>query len=66
MTENDYIAEYIKEEYPNLLGVDFALWKMGRIAVDIGRKIVKAFNNEDWSKYSKYTLQNEEESEVQK
>lgn len=50
MTENDYIAEYIKEKYPTLLGLDFAMWKVGKIAVDAGRKIVEAFNNVDWSK----------------
>lgn len=27
MTENDYIAEYVKEKYPNILGCDFAMWK---------------------------------------
>ncbi len=50
MTENDYIAEYIKEKYPTLLGLDFAMWKVGRIAVDASRKIVEVFNNVDWSK----------------
>ena len=30
MSENDYIAEYIKEKYPRLLGVEFAFWKIGR------------------------------------
>lgn len=50
MTENDYIAEYIKEKYPTLLGLDFAKWKVGKIAVDVGRKIVETFNNVDWSK----------------
>ena len=27
MTDNDYIAEYIREKYPSLLGFDFGLWK---------------------------------------
>ena len=30
MSDNDYIAEYIKEKYPTLLGFDFAMWKLGR------------------------------------
>lgn len=30
MTENDYIAEYIREKYPRLLGIGFTLWKIGR------------------------------------
>ena len=52
MTDNDYIAEYIKENYPTLLGLDFALWKMGKITFNVGRKIVEVFNNVDWSKYT--------------
>lgn len=43
MTNNDYIAEYVKEKYPNILGFDFEVWKM-----------IKAFSNAinsvDWSK----------------
>lgn len=50
MTENDYIAEYIKERYPTLLGLDFAKWKVEKIAVNAGRKIVEVFNTVDWSK----------------
>ncbi len=31
MTENDYIAEYVKERCPELLNtVDFNLWKLRR------------------------------------
>ena len=52
MTENDYIAEYIKEKYPTLLGFDFTLWKMGKIPVNGGRKIVEVFNTVDWSKFN--------------
>lgn len=31
MTENDYIAEYVKERYPLLLGFEFYLWKSIKI-----------------------------------
>ena len=30
MTENDYVAEYIREKYPRLLGIDFTIWKTRR------------------------------------
>lgn len=30
MTDNDYIAEYVKEKHNGLLGFDFAVWKMAR------------------------------------
>lgn len=63
MTENDYIAEYIKEKYPTLLGADFAFWKIGKMAFNVGRRIAEAFNNVDWSKLN---LSDEEESEEQK
>lgn len=28
MSENDYIAEYVKQKHPNILGIDFAIWKI--------------------------------------
>lgn len=31
MTDNDYIAQYIKEKHPSLLGFDFYIWKMCRV-----------------------------------
>ena len=38
MTENDYIAEYIREKYPKLLGMDYTCWKIARsISVTITR-----------------------------
>lgn len=30
MSENDYIAEYVKEKYPNILGISYVLWRTGR------------------------------------
>ena len=60
MTENDYIAEYIKEKHPTLLGLDFAFWKMGKMAVNASNRIARAFNNMDWSKS---TFSNEEEND---
>ena len=26
MTENDYIAEYVREKHPSILGFDFCMW----------------------------------------
>ena len=34
MTDNDYIAQYIKEKYPSLLGFDFGIWRMCRVIGD--------------------------------
>ena len=47
MTENDYIAEYIKEKHPGLLGVDFAACKLGKIISEAASSIVKFFNEVD-------------------
>ena len=45
MSENDYIAEYIKEKYPRLLGVEFAFWKVGRAIQTMAQDIVEVFKN---------------------
>ena len=45
MTENDYIAEYVKEKHPGLLGADFALWRMGRGLVEFGIALREAILN---------------------
>ena len=49
MTQNDYIAEYIKEKHPSLLGADFAIWKFGRIFTEYSKEIIDTFNHIDWS-----------------
>lgn len=45
MSENDYIAEYIKEKYPRLLGVEFAIWKCGRAIQTMAQDIIEVFKN---------------------
>ena len=49
MTQNDYIAEYIKERHPSLLGTDFAIWKFGRAFAEATKKITDALKPIDWS-----------------
>lgn len=48
MTENDYIAEYVKEKHPGLLGVDFALWKAGKVAIETIRSFRSPLESIDW------------------
>lgn len=31
MTENDYIAEYVKEKCPQILGADYELWVFAKV-----------------------------------
>ena len=45
MSENDYIAEYIKETYPRLFGVEFAIWKCGRAIQTMAQDIIEVFKN---------------------
>lgn len=44
MTENDYIAEYVKERCPEVIQtVDFAFWKLEKSISEFGEEIVKSF-----------------------
>lgn len=61
MTENDYIAEYVKENYPNILGVNFAFWKMGRIMNKVAKEIVEVFKNIDTKDLEKLKKKMDEE-----
>lgn len=49
MTQNDYIAEYIKEKHPSLLGADFAIWKLGRTFAEAAKNITNSLKRVDWS-----------------
>lgn len=50
MTENDYIAEYIKEKFPQLLGVDFGFWKISRKIGESFSVLADALNMQDSEK----------------
>lgn len=65
MTENDYIAEYIKERYPELLGFDYVLWRASRMAREYAQRLASIFENVDWSKIvtAKETEETKSESE---
>ena len=63
MSENDYIAEYIKEKYPKLLGMDYTVWKMGRLLGDAIGKVVDAFSSIDWQQAAEYTKEHTEKLE---
>lgn len=41
MSENDYIAEYIKEKHPALLGFDYMMWKLGRGYAEFVEELVE-------------------------
>ena len=64
MSENDYIAEYIKERRPELIrSFDFVFWKMSRITADAVKKIIDTFSGIDLSSVDLSALQQEEADE---
>lgn len=44
MSENDYIAEYIKEKHPTLLGIEFGLWKFAKQITEAAKTIGQIFS----------------------
>lgn len=45
MSENDYIAEYVKEKYPNLLGVSYAFWRTGKMFKELANDMGNVLKN---------------------
>lgn len=50
MTENDYIAEYIKERHRDLLGFEYVMWRANRVAREYAQRLASIFENVDFSK----------------
>lgn len=51
MTENDYIAEYVKEHCPELLNtVDYSMWKLGKAVSEFVQSMGDSIKAIDWSK----------------
>lgn len=67
MTENDYIAEYVKEKHEGLLGFDFAMWKLRRAVSDSVTKLADAlsdvFKDMPEEEIEKYVKQDEDEED---
>lgn len=54
MTENDYIAEYVKERHPGILGIDYAVWRLARAVSEFGihmREAISRMSPEDMQRY---------------
>ena len=61
MNENDYIAEYVREKYPTILGLDFAFWKFERLIAQAARDITDAFRQIPPEEIRKAMQESEEE-----
>ena len=44
MTENDYIAEYVKERHPGILTFDYAIWRLNRAIREFGISMKEAIS----------------------
>ena len=45
MTNNDYIAEYVKERHPHILGFAFFMWKIVWFSRYIASKLTSVFRS---------------------
>lgn len=53
MSENDLIAKYIKERFPEILNTyDFALYKFSYVCKDVVNSFENTFKNIDFNKIS--------------
>ena len=63
MSENDYIAEYVKERHPRILGVDYAFWKLGKMAENAMQKVADTFLSIDWGEIAEEDDDEEDDDE---
>lgn len=47
MTDNDYIAEYVKEYYPNILGVHYSFWRFGKALKNVFEDFAKMLKGKE-------------------
>lgn len=47
MTNNDYIAEYVKEKHSGLLGFDFGMWRIARAIKELAKGIQEFVKQSD-------------------
>lgn len=63
MTENDYIAEYVRERHPGILSIDYAAWRLARAISEFGvhmREVISRMSPEDMQRMAE---QEDEEDE---
>lgn len=63
MTDNDYIAEYVKERCPSVLGADYAVWRLGRGLVEFANTIREVIRNTPPEDIRRITNESEEQAE---
>lgn len=62
MTENDYIAEYIKEKRPEIIETpSYLIWRIGKTVSNMVGDIIDTFRKIDWSKVDLIEIEKEEQ-----
>lgn len=62
MTENDYIAEYVKEKRPEIIETpSFLIWKIGKTVSNMVNDIIDTFRNIDWSEVDLSEIEEEQD-----
>ena len=65
MTENDYIAEYVRERHPGILSIDYAAWRLARAVSEFGIHMREAISRISPEDMQRMVEQEDEESEEQ-
>lgn len=63
MNENDYIAEYVREKHPSVLGLDYTIWKFKRSMIQAATEMTKIFKQISPEELRKALQESEAEDE---
>lgn len=64
MTENDYIAEYVKEKRPEIIETpSYLIWRIGKTVSNLADDIIDAFRKIDWSEVDLSEIEEEKNGE---
>ena len=63
MTENDYIAEYVKERHPGILSIDYATWRLARAVSEFGVHMREAISRLSAEELQRIVEQEEDEED---
>ena len=63
MTENDYIAEYVRERHPGILTFDYAAWRLARAVSEFGIAMKEAISRMSPEDLQRMAEQENEEDE---
>lgn len=64
MTENDYIAEYVKEKRPEIIETpSYLIWRIGKTVSNMVNDIIDTFRKIDWSEVDLSEIEEEQDGE---